>query len=503
MPVGPYSTFSDCVTAFQKKGKSADAAKAICGKMEQQSASTTAAATIQEGNNNRLFVKAFLIDDSLNINRWRVSKESIDKNINSFIGKPLILYLNAHKEFDHPAPAQGQFETLNHWLSYQETFRIGSIIDIVTKPHPSIPNARTYHAIIEVTHPDAKTSLRDNKVPVYVSPAIAEFVHPKAGGDNKAPQAAAIVDPESGGALVNEWTGVHLAIVNEPAFGVKKATISASCGGSEESCLLQLRQAMVARNGVGKCGFCVKKALADYVLLSGLTAKASNITTAKDVPSTYTSQFNSATPKPLENRIMSQLESTDSTVTATQAGNSIAGESSTSKPEVVEQQRTISNPVQKSPIQTPYSTADLTQINANLKAENELLRAKVEELSNVKDTISERIAAMEMERRREKIERIITPDIIKDDKQRIEKIKYFVSTTIPVEQIDELYKDIRVTLRKASANQVPRGGRVHYGVSQGSGNVTVSSSSANDDDGGSSDQLTPLQKQLMVLRGVR
>lgn len=37
MPVGPYKTFAACIAAQKKKGKSDEAARKICGKMQKTS----------------------------------------------------------------------------------------------------------------------------------------------------------------------------------------------------------------------------------------------------------------------------------------------------------------------------------------------------------------------------------------------------------------------------------------------------------------------------------
>jgi len=43
---------------------------------------------------NHLYLKVFLIDASINQNNWGVSTATIDDNIKTAIGKPLVLYKN-------------------------------------------------------------------------------------------------------------------------------------------------------------------------------------------------------------------------------------------------------------------------------------------------------------------------------------------------------------------------------------------------------------------------
>src|SRR6266496_1834594 len=497
MPIGPYKDFSTCVTAMQNKGKSAESAKAICGEMQQRIEGAaavpigpfercleeqrakgideqTAIKNCNAKNNNKtagfldpskskLYVKAFLLDTSLNLNKWRVTKDSVDQNINSFIGKPLVLT----EKFDHPSPNEGEPESLNHWLSYQEPFRVGTIIDIVTKPNP-VFDSTIYYAIIEIQDDNLKQSLRDNTVPVYVSPGIAQLI-PASSPALPSSAKARIINGEFVDEVAN-WTGVHLAIVDEPAFGIKKAVISDQCGGDKESCLLQLRKAHVEKFGIGKCGFCTKKALEKYAFLRKLASikTVSEPSNSNQILNTShkVSQVNNQTGN-YRNK-MSQLEQTTDP-------NSSFSPQQQQQHEVIEKvEERPAIPVTKAPVNvpantpTPTSFTDLMNAYQKLSDENKLLKIKNEELYNVKDTLSERVAALETQSKREAVERIITADVIKDPKQRLERIKYFVSSNIPLDQIEELYKDMKITLRKASVNsfasssRTAAAGRVPY-----------------------------------------
>ena len=55
----------------------------------------------------------------------------------------------------------------------------------------------------------------------------------------------------------------------------------------------------------------------------------------------------------------------------------------------------------------------------------------------------------------EKIERIITAELIKDDNKRTEKINTMVASSIPVKEIEDLYKDAFI-VRKASLDSKPK-----------------------------------------------
>ncbi len=323
-------------------------------------------------DNGRLYLKAFLLDSSVNINEWGVTPDSLAKNINTFIGKPLVLT----EDYSHPVPHE-RTDSLAHWLSYQEDYRIGTIVDVV-------PKDSAYYALIEVTDPDAKKAIEGGAIPNYVSPAIAQTP-----------------DGSPAEAMV-EWTGVHLAIVDEPAFTVKKATITASCGGDSEQCLLQLRKAKIEKKGHYGCGFCNFKAL---------------VALAKTHTS-HTSLTN--------NFHLVKLEDNNP----------------------------VNSPETSKAVDAPLETVPKTQYDELVKklADAEL---KARELSETNKSISGQVAEIQLERRREKIERIITAELIKDDNKRTEKINTMVASSIPVKEIEDLYKDAFI-VRKASLDSRPK-----------------------------------------------
>ena len=259
MPLGKYSTFGECVGAQKQKGKDDLSARKICGQIEkntQEGLKRQGESIKYEDGNGHLYIKAFLLSSDVNINKWGVNPNSLDKRINSFIGKPLVLTEN----FRHPLPPEMQrvsseeyddddnpYNTVNvneiveHWLQFQEIYRVGSIIDITEKKG-------TYFAIIEVTDPAAKDAFRNNDVPLFVSPAIAQL------------------DPFEDPSNITNWTGIHLAIVSNPAYTIKKALITGQCHDEKEKCLLQLRQAAIEQEKLPRigCGFCRTAALQRY-----------------------------------------------------------------------------------------------------------------------------------------------------------------------------------------------------------------------------------------------
>ncbi len=180
-------------------------------------------------DNGKFYIKAFLLDSSVNKNSWGVDPSTLEQNIQTYIGKPLVLQDN----FDHPNSGDSNYD---HNLQYQEKFRIGNIIDIVQKDG-------IYSAVIEVTDQIAKDAFKAGNLPLYVSPQI---FHDGVGSE---PDASA-----------KTWRGTHLAIVREPAFGIVKARVEGQCSGSPITCLAQLKKAAIEKT---KCN-CVKQAIANY-----------------------------------------------------------------------------------------------------------------------------------------------------------------------------------------------------------------------------------------------
>lgn len=365
-----------CVQSVLEKNPDLDesAAFAICQKqlasIQPNKKKTGQVSTFTD--NGRLYLKTFLLDSSVNINEWGVTPSSLKKNINTFIGKPLVLT----EDYSHPVPAQA--DSLAHWLSYQEDYRIGTIVDVV-------PKDSAYYALIEITDPDAKKAIEGGAIPNYVSPAIAQTL------DGSPAEA------------MKEWTGVHLAIVDEPAFTVKKATITASCGGDSEQCLLQLRKAKIEKTGKRYgCGFC------NYKALVRLASINTSHTSSKDIFKLSKLEDNNTVNSPETSKAADSLTQTQQTL----------------------------------------DTVPKAQYDELVKklADAEL---KARELSETNKSISSQVAEIQLERRREKIERIITAELIKDDNKRIEKINTMVASSIPVKEIEDLYKDAFI-VRKAS-----------------------------------------------------
>lgn len=241
---------------YLSKGEDEESARRICGKLQQDLEGRTAAivkspnqaVTLHNRQTDKVYLKVFLIDGSVNKNQWGVHPNSIQKNIYSAIGKPVVLYKNTGKEpdasqrivgeYDHPY--LGGSDSVQHALAYQDLYRVATYIDVFE----SATTPGQWWGVAEVTDEGVKRALReDPDLPMYVSPTIhllnanePEYAH-------------------------SQWSFMHSAIVGRPAFGTDKALITGQCSGQRDTCLLQLRKAAIIanHNEIG-CGFCTYKA---------------------------------------------------------------------------------------------------------------------------------------------------------------------------------------------------------------------------------------------------
>jgi hypothetical protein len=322
-------------------------------------------------SNGHFFIKAFLLDSSVNLNKWGVSPHTLDANVNSFIGKPLVLTEN----FDHPDSGD---PNLDHALLYQELYRIGTVIDVVK-------NGSRYDAIAEITDPYAVSAWKEGKIPIYVSPQIYKQDY---------------TEPDTS---ISKWQGTHLALVKDPAFGVKVADFKGSCTGEPDKCLALLKKAsIIHQHGYGSCGYCNRKLL--------LSAKVSHHDNPIQTPKV------NAPP---------QIDtSLDSTNTNLQTSN-----------DLTEAQTKEAQP-------TKQSTADnLESANkkiASLEQKLSIAMKANEEKDSVNSDLAKRMAALETEMRRDKVAAILSAAEIKEGFE--DRVASLAKSNLPIEEIASIYK---------------------------------------------------------------
>jgi hypothetical protein len=381
---------------MRKEDVDREAASAICGKMEKQTAKVEILPAQTQQDSDKLFLKTFLIDASISGNAWGVSKQSILDNIQTFVGKPLVLYRDAKGELDHPPDSDAQ--SIAEWSAVQEPFRIGTIVDVVRKEQfQQGPHDDQYFAIIEVQDKDAKDILQGTDQTLYVSPALADLHR-----NLVANRSGEIVAEES-----DRWVGMHLALVRQPAFGIRKAQITAKCGGDEQTCIAQLRRARLAREN-----FCVRAALLN------------------------TSQVSS----PGKNRSLRLSEQ-----------------------EERKEESTVETTERKTT--EKKSESDLERENAKLKEQISLLQSRLKDA----DILQDRIGKLENEIEGERIDKFLAKDNrVPDERLRRDKIRVYIGKGLKVSDVEEMWAGIPTAtpqLKKARLVETSEG-RAVLGQSQ-------------------------------------
>lgn len=206
---------------------------------------------LSKDDQGRLFLKVFLLDETVNGNQWGVDPSTVDQNIKTAIGKPLVLYRDTGQEpdrswypripglYNHPPWDDAD---ISHTYEMQEQYRVGDIIDVVKNQETG-----AWWGVVEVTNDGVRKALDENPtLPFYVSPSIRRL------------------HTQQANQTIKDWVFMHSAIVSIPAFGVQKAYSSGRCAGDKDTCILQFMHASLQQNraaGTADCGFCTYQAM--------------------------------------------------------------------------------------------------------------------------------------------------------------------------------------------------------------------------------------------------
>jgi len=158
------------------------------------------------------FIKKFLISDKFNINKWRVTWESILLDVKGFIGQPLVLT----PARDHPS------------VKNQENFKVGEIIDVIID--------EMNHTVYQISH--------------ITKPGIAELIHEKKirfGSPTVVVYSEATREIRNRGTaseehVLHRFKAGHDALVAEPAYGKEVDKIKAICDGTGLGCAMKLSE---------------------------------------------------------------------------------------------------------------------------------------------------------------------------------------------------------------------------------------------------------------------
>ena len=176
------------------------------------------------------YIKSFLISDTVNLNKWQATHEANITNLDTFLGRPGIHYLNAEGKRDHTGATS--FEKS---LQLQELYRAASIIavgsDISTKKNWQIS---------KMVDDDVTEKIRSGEIK-WISPSIWPDEN-----------AVEIIDHTDGSKIdrVHGYRGLHYAFVDEPAYGVD-AEIKSFCDGTTKQCQIELQNFTASIDNVG------------------------------------------------------------------------------------------------------------------------------------------------------------------------------------------------------------------------------------------------------------
>ena len=189
-----------------------------------------------------MFIKTFALNDKRNKNGWRAIWEGTKKNIHTFKGRPGIVFEKCDADgcdLDH---TEAQTEEMS--LQVQEPFRKTTIVG-----WPMNESTHTAYFVHETKDAEFFKDVKAGKYK-YVSPSI----WPKAGGFE------IVGTREDGQPLIDvwEWTGLHDAFVNRPAFG-DDAKVTATCEGANCPVKLLSAKEATAYAAADKIQECVTK----------------------------------------------------------------------------------------------------------------------------------------------------------------------------------------------------------------------------------------------------
>lgn len=422
MPFGPFGSWEECMTHMQdKQGYDEETAKKVCGRMKADLEVASAAVAEMHEANDRLFLSGYLIDTSVNKNKWGVKdREHLLRHVYRFAGKPIVITPDLH----HPK-LQGM--TLMEALTTQEKMRIGNILNVrpVVKVGEAGYNEDRFKIDYEITHPVVKKLWRERKLPPYLSPAIAKF--------NKDEQDGEITDFEP----------LHVAIVRNPAFGFNKSVVTGDCYGDAETCMAQIRMAAV--EPPSDCLPCGKKII--EIGNEYFQEHFGDILTQVKVGS-------SQSEREQNKDSVDNLAEPDKDTTSKE-GNDSNHQQSTS----AASQNDIDHAAQIKVLQ-----AELAKTNEKLG----VVTKKLETETNARVQAEKTLKDQEVATRTNEIAQIVTADVEPDEEKRNKRIETLVASTWSLDEIKDIFAPVREAIEVRQAALERRGGNTQSKEGTGS-----------------------------------
>jgi hypothetical protein len=356
---------------------------------------------------DNLYLKVWLIDDSVNKLGWGIKPDYIPKHVNSIVGKPAIL----NQAHFHPLEFNDiQEETVTSpevarrniakYLEAQkpyEVFKVKSVEPIYPKDGLKQGGldglgAIGYNAYLEGTDTKIVQAYKNGtlKIPKYVSPSIYK-INPK--------------DPRD---AIGEYEFLHIAFVDEPAYGTQVANVKGECLGTEQKCITQLAQAAIPSCNVAEFSR-FKNVLSGGIQDSSYSSfpSISNVDLTED----NSNQQVNSDPKPATGVIEP-------------------------KPVEVKKEEVIVN---KQPVQQPVAQVEEKKEQVEIKTEN-----NNSEISELKDQLKEALGALK-ELKDYKDSQIKSSEEAKTQAKRDLILKYVTKETASSEE--ELQKRINALMQ--------------------------------------------------------
>jgi len=176
------------------------------------------------------FASYFLLKgDEVNGREWGVTSESIPKNIESFIGRPLVATGERFVK-DSPYGVQYLHPSISHFvqrapelvaglnpmniddiLTFQDRFKVGTIEEVFFDSNKGL-----WNAVIRLAE-----GVEASDLPPFCSPALYQMDMTEHEGS------------------ITKWTGLHLAALDQrPAYG-SIALLNGTCSGTTGTCKSQ------------------------------------------------------------------------------------------------------------------------------------------------------------------------------------------------------------------------------------------------------------------------
>ena len=177
------------------------------------------------------YIKSFLISDKVNLNKWQATHAANLSNLDTFLGRPGIHYINPENgKRDHTGA-----ESFEKSLQIQELYRVANIIsvgcDVAT---------RECWEFSKINDDDISAKIKSGQIK-FISPSI----WPEENSIEQIEQTdGTVID------VVHAYKGLHYAFVDEPAYG-DDAEIKAFCDGTTKQCQDEVARFDASINDVG------------------------------------------------------------------------------------------------------------------------------------------------------------------------------------------------------------------------------------------------------------